>query len=324
MNDYLMCVRAVNGDTFEAEVGDCRFLVIPPGQLPSPRHAIQADTWYKAVLREAVWKNEEGEPRGDILFVVHGYNNSTGEVIERHRILRDDLQAIGFKGVIVSFDWPSDNKALAYLPDRHRAKISALTLVASGIRYLSAEQTPSCTINIHVLGHSTGAYVIRQAFHDADDTSLPNGSWSVSQVVFAAGDISSKSMAGTDGESGSLYRHSIRVTNYFSRHDDALDLSNVKRLGLAPRVGRIGLPDDAPQCAIDVDCTEYYELLIGDASQILAPDQLHGFFGKKSHSWYFGNRMFTYDLFCVLIGKDRKVIPSRTIGKDGKFRLIHF
>jgi len=32
-------------------------------------------------------------------------------------------------------------------------------------------------MNIHVLGHSTGAYVLTEAFDDADDTNLANSAW---------------------------------------------------------------------------------------------------------------------------------------------------
>ena len=153
-----------------------------------------------------------------------------------------------------------------YPPDCHRAKATAFQLVSDGIAYLSGQQTPSCTTNVHVLGHSTGAYVIREAFDDADDTGLPNDSWSVSQVIFAAGDVSSGSMSADNSSSESIYRHCVRLTNYFSRHDEALDLSNVKRLGNAPRAGRIGLPDDAPQSAVNIDCTAYYENLTKENS----------------------------------------------------------
>jgi esterase/lipase superfamily enzyme len=61
------------------------------------------------------------EKRGDLLFAAHGYNMSESEVIERHRLLANGLADIGFKGMVVSFDWPSDDKALAYLADRHKA-----------------------------------------------------------------------------------------------------------------------------------------------------------------------------------------------------------
>lgn len=322
MDDYVMSVRAVRGGQFVADVGPTRFLLVPTGQGPSPGNAMPASAWYKAVRQASVWNNENGEERGDVLFIVHGYNMSETEVMGRHRRLRDDLVAEGFKGVVVSFDWPSDDKALAYLPDRHRAKETALQLVSDGITYLSGKQTPTCAINVHLLGHSTGAYVIREAFDDADDTALPNGGWGVSQIVFAAGDVSSGSMSGDDGGAESIYRHCTRLTNYFSNHDEALDLSNVKRLGIAPRVGRIGLPDDAPQKGVNIDCSGYYEQLTSD-SAMTAEDEPHGFMGIESHSWYFGNRIFTKDIFSTLIGKDRTVIPTREIGPDGKMSLKH-
>lgn len=295
--------------------------MVPPGQAPAPAQAITPAAWYQAVRAAAAWQNAQGEARGDLLFLVHGYNLSVAEVIQRHRRLQEDLMALGFKGVLVSFDWPSDDKALAYLPDRHRAKESALRLVSDGIAYLSAQQTPACAINIHVFGHSTGAYVVREAFDDADDRALPNPSWTVSQVLLAAGDVSAASMAAGNSASASLHRHCLRLTNYASRYDQVLDLSNVKRLGVSPRVGRSGLPGNAPPQAVNVDCTAYYEKLAEEPSSIAAEDQPHGFVGTKSHSWYFGNRTFTRDLFGVVIGEDRTVIPTRAVAPNGSLVL---
>jgi hypothetical protein len=321
MSDYVMSVRAVAGGAFVADVGPTRFLQVPTGQPLTPAQAISAAAWYKAVRAAAVWANSEGEARGDILFVVHGYNNSEIEVMQRHQRIKDGLTSLGFKGAVVSFDWPSDDKALAYLPDRHRAKVSALKLVSDGIAYLSGQQTPSCTINVHVLGHSTGAYVIREAFDDADDSGMPNAAWNVSQLVFAAGDVSADSMSAGNSSSESLYRHCVRLTNYSSRHDQALDLSNVKRVGIAPRVGRVGLPGEAPPKAINVDCSDYYDELVSPSSTTHARDQPAGIVGYPSHSWYFGNRAFTTDLFAVLIGTDRTVIPTREVNTAGVLAL---
>lgn len=77
-----------------------------------------------------------------------------------------------------------------YLEDHHDAKQTALQLVTDGITLLSAEQGPDCTINVHLLGHSTGAYVIREACDDADDAQLLNSSWLVSQIALIGGDVS--------------------------------------------------------------------------------------------------------------------------------------
>lgn len=320
MADYVLSVRAVRNGAFVADVGPSKFLVVPPGQAPAPAQAITPAAWYQAVRAAAAWQNAQGEARGDLLFLVHGYNLSAVEVIQRHRRLQEDLRALDFRGVVVSFDWPSDDKALAYLPDRYRAKATALRLVTDGIAYLSAQQTPACSLNIHVFGHSTGAYVIREAFDDADDRALPNLSWTVSQVLLAAGDVSAASMAAGNSASASLYRHCLRLTNYASRYDQVLDVSNVKRLGVAPRVGRIGLPGTAPAQAVNVDGTAYYAKLAEDPA-VAAEDQPHGFVGTKSHSWYFGNRAFTRDLFGVVIGEDRTVIPTRAVAPDGSLVL---
>jgi hypothetical protein len=74
--------------------------------------------------------------------------------------------------------------------------------------------------------------------------------------------------------------------------------------------------------AVNVDCSEYYTKLVSDGSPI-AGDSSHGFVGLKSHSWYFGNLVFTKDLFATLIGTDRNVITTREPGPDGKLHLRH-
>jgi esterase/lipase superfamily enzyme len=270
----------------------------------------------------SAWQNAQGQPRGDILFIVHGYNNSERDVMQRHRIMKSGLVALGFKGVIVSFDWPSDDEALAYLADRHRAKETALKLVSDGIAALSRRQTPDCATNIHLLCHSTGAYVVREAFDDADDTALKQSSWTVSQILFAAGDVSSASMSDGNPTAASVYNHCIKLTNYSNRHDAVLDISNVKRLGVAPRAGRVGLPGNAPGKAVNVDCTDYYALLTDAAhTDIAAADQPGGIVGAQSHSWYFGNAVFTRDVFSTVIGIEDGVVPTRAANPDGGFRL---
>ena len=78
------------------------------------------------------------------------------------------------------------------------------------------------------------------------------------------GDVSAGSMSAGDSSTESLYRHCIRLTNYSNEGDSVLKVSNAKRLGMAPRVGRAGLPTDVPSKAVDVDCTEYVKLVDDD------------------------------------------------------------
>ena len=171
---FVMCARAVEDDEFISEPGPTRYLLVPEGELPLPAHETRkTDAWFKRLRRAATWGMDSREPtraRGDILVFVHGYNNDQKTVMQRHDQLKCDLSQAGFKGEVLSFDWPSEAMAINYLEDRHDAKLTAMQLVVDGIAALASQQTPDCAINVHLLGHSTGAYVIREAFDDADDS----------------------------------------------------------------------------------------------------------------------------------------------------------
>ena len=155
-----------------------------------------------------------------------------------------------------------------------------------------------------MIAHSTGAYVIREAFDDADDRpKIAAYNWTVSQIAFLSADVSSRSMCEFDSKSSSIYRHCVRLTNYSSRFDKVLKLSNVKRVGVAPRVGRIGLPDDASDKAVNIDCSDYFKTLKKDKAE---------FNGTWEHSWHIGDPLFAKDLYLTLQGDiDRFAIPTR-------------
>lgn len=316
-DDYVICVRDVDDEgKFFAEPGETRFLLTPLGELPMPDQAVKADKWAKLVMKSATTGKDPltQKPVGDVLVFIHGYNNSQKTVMQRHRQLKGDLKLRGFKGAVVSFDWPSEESALNYLEDREDAKQTALRLVDDCISLFARLQGEDCRINVHLLAHSTGAYVIREAFDDADDRSgIASTNWSVSQVLLIGGDISSDSLTADNSTSESLYRHCIRLTNYWNPYDSVLKLSNVKRLGTAPRVGRVGLPKNAPDKAVDVDCGEYFAGL----------DQTKAtYYGAFDHSWHIGDAVFTADLLYTIRGDiDRERIPTRKIGANGELIL---
>ncbi len=315
MSDYVISARQVRKERFEAEPGPSRFLEVPDGALALPAHEVRRkDAWVRRVRRKATWGTDErtGNPRGDVVVFIHGYNNSAQMVMSRHRQLKRDLTSAGFKGLVVSFDWPSGDRTLNYVEDRHDAKQTAMQLVHDGIRALAQEQGPGCTINVHVVAHSMGAYVVREAFDDADDATLAQSGWLVSQMVFIGADVSSGSMALGDSSTDSLYRHCTRLTNYSNRADSVLKISNAKRLGMAPRVGRVGLPRSAPAMAVNVDCTEYFQSIELDPALRAAEQRIE--LGRLAHSWHIGNRIFAMDLFETLRGdRDREAIPTRRL-----------
>ena len=89
-----------------------------------------------------------------------------------------------------------------------------------------------------------------------------------------------------------------------------LQISNVKRIGLSPRVGRVGLPMDAPSKAANLNCSTYYFKTYGEGTL------------SQSHAWYFTDSTFHKDLAITLRGAiDRHVIPTRTNG-DGMTQTL--
>ncbi|MGR5339337.1 alpha/beta hydrolase [Vibrio astriarenae] len=330
ISNFVISVRNIKKKadhvSFGNEPGSTRYLEVPDGLEPHPQnHKLTQTDWIKALLARAeVGKHKEdtkdpvsGYSRGDILVFVHGYNNSMGDIMKRHNLLQKRLKEQGFMGAVVSFDWPSASKTLNYLEDRSDAKATALKLVKDGIAILARNQLiqdkNKCDIDVHLLGHSTGAYVIREAFYEAKhNRSLSRVNWNVSQVAFIGGDIAKKSLSMTDDKSQSLFEHTIRITNYQNPYDSALKISNVKRLGTAPRIGRVGVPNDAHDCVVNVQVGEHWSSLNQD-------DSSAG--GNWSHSWHFDDPVFAKDLCLTLQGDiDRHSIPTRKIA-DGKLIL---
>jgi esterase/lipase superfamily enzyme len=307
--DYIFCARNTQAGSFGTDPGPTKYLEIPASATrPSPNHAVQRRQWFDRVTAEAEsGRNLQDKPVGDVLIYVHGFNVSQAVMLERHRNIRAGLEADGYKGVVVSYDWPCSNAALNYLPDRTDAKITAIRLVTDGIGPFSRFIDQGCAISVHLLVHSMGAYVLREAFDDADDRpAVAATSWTVSQVMMASADVSADSM-GVTASSSSLYRHCVRLTNYANPYDSVLSISGVKRVGVSPRVGRIGLPAGAPPKAVNVDVGDYYDAHRDDFAAVPNSD----------HSWYFYDQTFLKDVHYTLKGDiDRMFIPTRVMRGD--------
>jgi len=313
--DYIFSARRIRGNAFSSEPGATRFLRVPANSdLVTPDHKIRKTDWVREVRDMSRHGPQDGGEAGDILVYIHGYNTRQKTMLERHRRIRSGLEGLGFEGAVISFDWPSQDSALNYLEDRTDAKQTAIRLVDEGISSFAALQRPDCQINMHVFAHSTGAYVVREAFDDADDRpAVAARSWSVSQIMLASGDISAGSMQSHNAKSSSLYRHCVRLTNYFNPLDDVLSLSNVKRIGVSPRVGRVGLPDDVPVKSVNVNCGNYYKAHQNDFDDL----------PNAAHTWYFFDKKFLKDVLMTLQGKiDRNEIPTRGHGSGGNLVLI--
>jgi len=313
---YVFTARNLKGKgkdaCFVAEPGEVRFLKVPTvfkgKKLVAgygPQHVIDQDQWFEEVADLADGMKDETLDRpGHVVVFVHGYNNDIPIVHSRTVQLQMDLEAEDFHGLAIAFDWPSDDSTLNYLEDRWDAADVALKLVDAGIAPLAARQRAGCDINVHLLGHSTGAYVIMEAFTNAQKSKkLFKSDWRVAQVAFIGGDVSRDSLAPDSDWSGPLFSRIMRLTNYSNGFDNVLAVSNAKRLGVSPRAGRVGLPNPAHGKSGNVDCTPFFEKL--DPKKQPA-------FGTFCHGWHIGNRVWTRDFAMTLEGRiDRSAIPTR-------------
>jgi len=322
MDNFIFSARNIVDDSFGNDA-DARvhYLVVPDeADTIQPLHEVEQGVWINKMVSSP-------ESQQDILIFVHGYNVSENDLFKSHKILKQGLSDAGYTGQLVSFDWPCGQNVAAYLEDRYKAAQTAWLLVKGGISILAARQnmsmpgqTAKCKVNTHILAHSTGAFVVREAFENADNANnLHTTSWMVSQVVFISGDISSKSMI-LHSKCDALYDHSTRLTNFQNPYDQVLALSNVKRIGFENRVGRIGLPDKAPDSCVNVNSGDYFQVIKNNCSDPGDPIVAIPY----SHSWYFdpqSNSEFIKDLYYTLQGDiDRNVIPTREI-INGELRL---
>lgn len=314
-DDFVLCVRNKKGQKFEAEPGPPTFLRIPSSGEIVPRFEVKRDDWFRAVLKEAKAFTAEAPTdfEGDVLLFVHGYAADPATALRRHRLIKKDLGAVGSKAVVISFDWPSDSTVFNYVEDRLDARETALHLVSDLAIPFARARTRDCRINAHILGHSTGVFVIREAFAAAAEYVGPGYDWAVSQLLFIGGDVSASSLSAGDRGSRNMYDRAVRVTNYSNPHDWVLKLSNAKRIGLSPRAGRIGLPTDAPEKAVDVDCGSYFTTLKEAEAEYM---------GTFAHAWHIGDPVFALDLHHAIEGDlDRNVFPTRKKESDGRLIL---
>ena len=316
MSQYMISLRKADGTD---GVGPARYITF--NDAVAPVQDIGQTTWVAQIMKPL--RARPGKPAapmqktGDILFFVHGFNVSERAARASHLANVQALTAAGWTGTVVSYDWPSDGLVFAYLPDRANARAAASALISSAIALLEGQQTSDCTVNVHVMAHSMGGFVTQQAFTGAYQDIPP--SWNVAQLLFVAADVD-QSVFGADNYSAKMFnQHAGRVTAYCNRYDKALMASAAKRLDLAPRMGRVGLPADAPAMMCEVDCSALFDLVDPGVINALNP--------VTTHCFYFSRPEFWRDVVLTLCGGlDRNAIPTRDLdlaaGLDNRFSLI--
>jgi pimeloyl-ACP methyl ester carboxylesterase len=306
MPKFFITVRSISGNQFGGNIGAIRYLAVPNGETPAPSHAIGLRAWLAQVMATFT-HHENGVITGNVLFFVHGFNTAIADVDANHKNLTAGL-AGGLPCTIISFDWPSLGIPFAYLPDLDTAKRTAIDLVNAGVKPLLAAQTNDCKVAVHALCHSMGAYVVREALDHADDGLKTGTDWMLNQLVLIGGDVEADDFVAGNKDTESMLGHAYRLTNYFNLYDEVLQISNAKHAGVEPRVGRVGLPSNAPATTVNVDCSAHFDTIRRPGDNPVAA-------ASWSHSWYFTDANFYADLAETLRGAvDRTVITGRGVG----------
>ncbi len=313
MTKFFITVRSVSANAFGGNLGAIRYLAVPDNEIPAPAHAIGLKAWITRVMA-TFGCDDKGVVTGNLLFFVHGFNVGISDVDAEQNYVKAGL-AGKFPCTIISFDWPSWTDPFAYLAELDIAKKTAIDLVNAGVKPLLNSQTNDCRVFIHVLCHSMGAYVVREALDHADDGIKTGTDWMLNQLVMIAGDVDAADFVDGNKDTESMLGHAYRLTNYFNLYDEVLQISNVKRAGVAPRAGRVGLPNNAPASTVNVDCSAHFATIRRPGDNPIAA-------ASWSHSWYFTDSNFYADLAETLHGAiDRTVITDRTAG-PGKTLIL--
>lgn len=320
---HFVSCRSRKGAKFGNEPGEVLFLAVPDDAAqPLPAHEAfqtgdatkRAIAWGKKIIAGFPINPQTKRRTGHVLFFVHGFNTNASGALGVHKRIVGNLANAGWTHPVISFDWPSEGETFLYLEDRSDARLTANYLVSSAIKTFVTLLEEDCEIQVHVLAHSMGAFLVREAFANSDDDAPSRDvSWQANQVVFVSGDASVGSLAESNALSRGLYRHAGRLTNYSNRYDAALQISNAKRAFTAPRIGRHGLPGDAPSKCINVDMSDMWASF-ADSEHLHDPG--------ASHTWMWRNPVFCEDLVATLMGVDRQRIRTRKPGgADNRFVL---
>ncbi len=244
---------------------------------------------------------EEMKGGRDTIIMIHGYATSFRQAIEGAQKTKEAYGALNPN--IVLFSWPSDGRHAPhdYGNDRHDAKASGLAFARGLMKLLDfLQQGDPCGRRIHLLAHSMGNYVLRNALQELEKM-VPGATMPCvfDNILSMAADEDADALDCPE-KWGRLAQLCRGLHIYINRYDKALLGSDLTK-GNPARMGNIGpaRPKDLPNgvTVIDVSGTDglldivghgYYDTekkVIADVLQVLAgiqPDKVTGRVWKDS------------------------------------------
>ena len=236
---------------------------LPPD--PTTEFAIVEPTIYatdKAFIA-SVNRELEKTPKGkrDILFFVHGYNNTTSDALLR---LAQFVEDSGFEGVPVLFDWASAGSLTRYVYDLNSALIARAKIgdISSIMARTNAE-------GYDIFAHSMGAFLMMEAMRDQVQQGKFNDTGRLQSIILASPDIDMDLFRIQLEEIDTKFD---RFYVLMSQDDNALTTSRILSGGV-PRVGASDITELADLGVIAIDLSEIKDSSSGSHSKFAgSPD----------------------------------------------------
>ena len=257
-------------------------------------------------------RQEMNEQKKDTVIFIHGYNVTFEEAIKAAAKMCNNFKKVnsnrGVNGAL--FSWPSDGLKtpyIAYANDRHDAAISGPAF-ARGILKLvdflqGATKEEACKQDIHLVAHSMGNYVLRNALQEIireKGTRLPR---LFNQIFLMAADEDDDAFE-HDSKLKWLPKIAKQVNVYFNRGDLAIAVSDWTK-GNPARLGDDGprLPSNVPAKVTQIDCSKVVK-------------------GVVEHSYYIDTEEVVEDMVQVLNGVEDYKIEMRRFRADRNCYVI--
>ncbi len=293
-----------NGGEFT--VGD---IEVYPERRTSEGYVVKGSTGFLTDLHALMF-----DGAGDSIIFVHGFNTDFADALRSGARLARGLERHGARLNLVVFSWPSDGEKIpfhSYFRDREDARASGPALGRAFIRareFLEAlPPEKACKRNLHLVAHSMGAYVVRNALQYVIGRGTENLVRIFNQVVLAAPDEDDDAFEHPH-KLQLLSRLGRRVTCYFSKRDIALGLSD-KTKSNPDRLGSDGarLKDMLPAKVAMIDCQDFS----GSGAPPVPGDTNH-------HGYFERSERIQRDLSQILSGVDDEQIEGRIFVPERK------
>ena len=206
--------------------------------------------------------------RRDILFFVHGYNNTTSDAVLR---LAQFVEDTGFQGVPVLFDWASAGKLTRYVYDLNSALIAR-----DSIPKISALMNRTNADRYNVFAHSMGGFLTMEAMLDQAQRGKVNEAGRLETVILASPDIDLDLFRTQLAE---ISNPPDRFYVLLSEDDEALNVSQALAGGV-PRVGAANFDELAELGVIAIDLSEIDDSSSGNHSKFAGSPEVVQLIGE--------------------------------------------